>query len=89
MAPVKSKDGETPKKKLAVKATPQKVEEMVLQFQEGQWELSAVKEQVVAAYVAEGHRASGIKKLAIYLKPEERKAYYVINEKATGDVDLL
>ena len=48
----------------------------------------AVKEQIVAAYVAEGHRASAIKKLTIYLKPEERKAYYVINEKATGDVDL-
>ena len=66
----------------------QKVEEMILQFQEGEWDLSAVKEQIVAAYVAEGHRASAIKKLTIYLKPEERKAYYVINEKATGDVDL-
>lgn len=42
----------------------------------------------MAAYVAEGHRASAIKKLTIYLKPEERKAYYVINEKATGDIDL-
>ena len=87
MAPVKSKDAEAPKKP-AVKAAPKKAEEMILQFQEGEWDLSAVKEQVVAAYVAEAHRASAIKKLTIYLKPEERKAYYVINDKATGDIDL-
>ena len=89
MAPVKSKDAEAPKKKPAVKAAPQKVEKMILQFQEGEWELSSVKEQAIAAYVAEGHRASSIKNLTVYLKPEERKAYYVINEKNTGDIDLL
>ena len=93
MATVKNKETEVPKKKPAAKAAPkaapQKVEEMILQFQEGQWDLSAVKEQVLAAYAAEGHRVSAIKKLSIYLKPEERKAYYVINDKATGDVDLL
>ena len=66
----------------------QKVEEMILQYQDGEWNLSAVKEQVLSAYTAEGHRASAVKKLTIYLKPEERKAYYVINDKATGDVDL-
>ena len=87
MAPVKSKDAEAPKKP-AVKAAPKKAEEMILQFQEGEWDLSAVKEQVVAAYVAEGHRASAIKKLTIYLKPEEGKAYYVINDKESGSIDL-
>ena len=87
MAPVKSKDAEAPKKP-AVKAAPKKAEEMILQFQEGEWDLSAVKEQVLSAYTAEGHRVSAVKKLTIYLKPEERKAYYVINDKATGDVDL-
>ena len=92
MAPVKSKEAEAPKKpavKTAPKAAPQKVEKMILQFQEGEWGLSSVKEQVVAAYVAEGHRASSIKDLTIYLKPEERKAYYVINGKNTGSIDLL
>ena len=49
MAPVKSKDAEAPKKKPAVKAAPQKVEKMILQFQEGEWELSSVKEQAIAA----------------------------------------
>ena len=87
MAPVKSKDAEAPKRS-AVKAAPKKVEEMFLQFQGGQWDLAEVKERVLASYVAEGHRASAIKKLTIYLKPEEGKAYYVINDKATGDIDL-
>ena len=90
MATVKNKEAaEAPKKKPAAKAAPQKVEEVVLQYQEGEWNLAAVKEQVLSAYTAEGHRASAIKKLVIYLKPEERKAYYVINDKNTGDVDLL
>ena len=88
MAPVKSKDAEAPKKKPAVKAAPQKVEKMILQFQEGEWELSSVKEQAIAAYVAEGHRESGIRQLAVYVKPEEGRAYYVINEKAAGSVEL-
>ena len=93
MATVKNKEAaEAPKKKPAAKAAPkaapEKVEEMVLQYQDGEWNLSAVKEQVLSAYTAEGHRASAVKKLTIYLKPEERKAYYVINNKATGDVDL-
>ena len=29
-----------------------------------------------------------LKKLALYVKPEERKAYYVINEKATGSIEF-
>ncbi len=41
-----------------------------------------------AAYVAEGHRASSIKSLRLYIKPEERKAYYVINEKSAGSIAL-
>ena len=97
MATVKNKEAEAPKEapkkkpaaKAAPKAAPEKVEEMFLQYHEGEWNLAAVKEQVLAAYAAEGHRTSAIKKLSIYLKPEERRAYYVINDKSTGSVDLL
>ena len=93
MATAKNKEAEAPKKKPAAKAAPkvapEKVEKMILQYQDGEWDLAAVKEQAVAAYVAEGHRSSAIKKLTIYVKPEDHKAYYVINDKATGDIDLL
>ena len=40
-------------------------------------------------FVAEGHRAGCIKTLNIYVKPEEYKAYYVINDKFFGSVDLF
>ena len=39
--------------------------------------------------VADGHRASSIKSLQVYLKPEEFAAYYVINQKFAGRVDLF
>ena len=42
----------------------------------------------VAAYAAEGHRASGIKRLELYVKPEDGKAYFVINETFEGSVEL-
>ena len=28
------------------------------------------------------------KRLRLYIKPEDRKAYYVVNEKVSGSVDL-
>lgn len=78
-----------PAKKRAVKKEPEKkTEEIYLQFGAEEWNMAELKEKAVAAYVAEGHRASGIKHLAVYVKPEERKAYFVVNEKAKGDIDL-
>ena len=47
-----------------------------------------VMEKAKAAYVAEGHRACAIKSVRLYIKPEERKAYYVINDKAAGSIEL-
>lgn len=81
---------EKPVKKAAVpkaKAA-QKVEEVYLQFGAEEWLMADLMDQAKAAYVAEGHRASAIKKLALYVKPEERRAYYVINEKATGSIEF-
>ena len=77
-----------PAKRAAAKAPAQKVEEVYLQFGADEWPMADLMDQAKAAYVAEGHRASGIKKLALYVKPEERKAYYVINEKATGSIEF-
>ena len=45
--------------------------------------------KVKAVYVAQGHRESSIKSLQIYMKPQMWKAYYVINHKIEGDVDLF
>ncbi|MCI9417876.1 MAG: hypothetical protein HFI82_10835 [Eubacterium sp.] len=45
--------------------------------------------KIKALYVSEGHRESSIKSLKVYMKPQEWKAYYVINNKIEGQVDLF
>ena len=72
----------------AKKAAVQKVEEVYLQVGGCEWNVSDCKERAVAAFVADGHKASSVKKLVIYLKPEEGKAYYVINDSENGSVEL-
>lgn len=62
---------------------------MVVQYQNNDTEIATLEERVKAQFVAEGHRAGAIKKLDIYIKPEEYAAYYVINEKFSGRVDLF
>ena len=90
----KKKPGRKPgstNKKTAVKEEVKKVEkkdEVFVQFAGEEYSVEEVMEKAKAAYVAEGHRAAAIKSVRLYIKPEERKAYYVINEKAAGSIDL-
>ena len=35
-----------------------------------------------------GKKVSEMKSLTLYLKPEENKAYYVINDEITGSVEI-
>lgn len=82
-------------KKTEKKATPKKVEkalvvpEVTLQFEGQEADVVGIAGKIKALYVAEGHRESSIKSLQVYLKPEENVAYYVINKKATGHIDLF
>lgn len=90
-AAVKAAPKKAAAKKPAAKkpAAPKKVAEtLVIQAAGNEWDTAAVKEQVIAAYVAAGHTRSSISSLTVYIKPEEHKAYYVINEKAIGSVDI-
>lgn len=86
---------EAVKETVAAKAAPKKAalnaaktEEIYLQAGGVEWNVTDCKERAVAAFVAEGHKASAVKKLAVYLKPEEGKAYYVINDSENGSIDL-
>lgn len=74
-------------KKSAVQAGP--ISQIVIQYLGNESTIDSIVEKVTNAYVAEGHRASSIKDLRVYLKPEEGAAYYVINEKVVGKVDLF
>ncbi len=60
-----------------------------VQFGAGESSVDAIVEKIKAEYVEQGHRVSSIKDLRVYLKPEDGAAYYVINEKVAGRVDLF
>lgn len=82
-------------KKPATKAAPAKKEkeevkpEVYIQFQGQEAVVEEVIEKAKKQFVDEGHRMSTIKTIQVYLKPEEYAAYYVINQKHAGRVDLF
>lgn len=85
-----AKKAATATKKAPAKKAAAKVETVVtVQFMGNEVAVSAVEEKVKAQFVAEGNKASSIKSLNIYVKPEESAAYYVINGDVTGRVDLF
>ena len=71
------------------KETVKKETVITIQHQGNEITVASVEEKVTAAFVAEGHKASTIKTLSIYVKPEEYAAYYVINDEFTGRVYLF
>jgi len=79
-----AKAKKTVAKKVAKEEKKGAVEEIYLQYAGQEVLLEAVLERAKAAHVEEGHRASGIKTIQIYIKPEENAAYYVINRKPEG-----
>ena len=80
-----------PAKKAATtkKTTTKKETVITIQHQGNEVTVANVEANVTAAFVAEGHKASEIKTLSIYVKPEEYAAYYVINGEFTGRVYLF
>lgn len=84
----KGKPGRKPGKASAKKKPVEKVEEIYVQFQELEVTTKEIVDKAKQIYIAEGHRESSIKSLRLYIKPDEHKAYYVINEKMTGSIEL-
>ena len=78
----------TEKATKAAKKEPVKPE-IIVQYQNSEVDTAAIEERVKDQSVAEGHKAGFIRKLSIYIKPEEYSAYYVINDKFSGRVDLF
>ena len=70
-------------KTVAIKA------QTIIQYQNNEVDTAKVEERVKAKFVSEGHKAASIKKMNIYIKPEDYSAYYVINDKFSGRVDLF
>lgn len=75
--------------KKAVKAEKAEVSRQVyVQFAGKEVSTAALTELVTEKWVALGHRASSIKSMEVYVKPEDMAAYYVINGKETGKLEL-
>ena len=93
VAEEKKKPGRKPGSKNKVvnpeKKEPAQAEVYVQYGPNGEASVADVVERIKNEYVAQGHRVSSIKSLKVYVKPEERSAYYVINEKTQGRVDLF
>ena len=91
-----TKEAKAPAKKTAAKTTTKTTakkeavkSQYIVQYQNNEVELEKIEERVKAQFVSEGHKAGTIKKINVYVKPEEYSAYYVINDKFSGRVDLF
>ncbi len=82
----------TPGRKAAKKSTTEVKPSVFVQYQGMEYSEADIMGKVVAAWEAEGKKAAAIKRVKLYVKPEDGKAYYVINERlkngSTGAVDL-
>ena len=80
-----------PAKKAAAKPAekPELKPELFIQYGGNEVQANDLVEQVKQIYVADGHRASSIKSLQLYFKPEDNAVYYVVNEKLKGKIDLF
>ncbi len=69
-------------------AAPEATEEMILQFGENEISVAAISEKARQDYKDSGSEAE-LKDIKIYVKPEDNKAYYVVNGETEGNVDLV
>lgn len=83
---------ETAKKTTAKKAVkvekPAVTQNVYVQFAGLEISTADLTAKVTEEWVALGHRASSIKSLDLYVKPEDMAAYYVINGKESGKIAL-
>ena len=82
-----------PAKRTAAKKTvkaekPAVTQNIYVQFAGNEFLTSDLVAKVTENWVALGHRASSIKSLDLYVKPEDMAAYYVINGKESGKIAL-
>ncbi len=78
----------TAAKKAAKTEKPAVTQNIYVQFAGNEILTSDLVARVTEDWVALGHRASSIKSLDLYVKPEDMAAYYVINGKDSGKIML-
>ena len=92
-----AKKAEAPKKTAAKKTTAKKTvkaekpavtQNIYVQFAGKEIPTADLVAKATEEWTALGHRASSIKSLDLYVKPEDMAAYYVINGKDSGKIGL-
>lgn len=83
-----AKRGPKPKTEAKKAEKKEAVQNVYVQFAGKEISTAALTELVTEKWVALGHRASSIKSLDLYVKPEDSAAYYVINGKESGKIEL-
>lgn len=63
--------------------------EVIIQYAGNAAQVEGIVEKVKKLYVEDGHYLASLKSLQVYVKPEENAAYYVINKKRSGKIDLF
>lgn len=63
--------------------------EVILQYRNYEVNMDDVTERVKAHYIAKGNKPESIQNVQIYVKPEDFTAYYVINDREAGKVNLF
>ena len=64
-------------------------QQLILQYDGQEVDLSAVEANVKQIWKDAGKKMTELASLNIYVKPQEAKAYYVINDEVEGAVDLF
>lgn len=78
-------------KAVAEKAKAEKAavtEELILQYAGKEMTQQQIMDAVKQQYVAEGHEMSEIKTVKVYIKPEDGRAYFVVNDSYAGSIEL-
>lgn len=74
--------------KTSAKRAAKRTESVILQYAGKEVKTADILNKVTEAFVAAGNKETDMKDVTVYVKPEENKAYYVINETVTGAVEL-
>ena len=65
------------------------VKEVYIQYRELEGRMDQIEERIYDQFCQQGHQMSEIKKLQIYVKPQDFTAYYMINDSIAGKVGIF
>ena len=61
---------------------------LYIQYQGMELVIREIEEKIQKEWTAQGKEAADLQKMDVYIKPEEKKAYYVINEQDNACIQL-